>query len=82
MTEEKDQFETMQGEKFDISIEQVFASVLAQHGPLTIPITALFEDFNGRGVELKQNNEELTLTVSLSEKVDLPTVEVVSTPTE
>jgi len=78
MTEQNDQFETTEGDKFDISIEQVCAAILAHHGDLTIPITSLFEDFNGRGIELRQNNEDMTLTLSLSEKVELPTVEVVS----
>ena len=81
-TENKEQFETLEGEKFDISIEQVCAAILANKGALTIPISALFEDFNGRGIELTQNNEDQTLTLSLSEKIDLPTVEVVDTPAE
>ena len=81
-TETQEQFETLEGEKFDISIEQVCAAILADQGSITIPISALFEDFNGRSIALTQNNEDQTLTLSLSEKIDLPTVEVVDTPAE
>lgn len=77
-----DEFETQQGDKFDISIEQVCAAILAHHGEITIPITSLFEDFKGRAIELRQNNEDMTLTLSLADRLDLPTVEVVSTPEE
>lgn len=77
-----EQAEMLEGDKIDISIEQVCAALLMHNGPITIPMTALWEDFGGRQIGLNQNNEDKTLTLFITEKIDLPEIEVVDKPQE
>ena len=54
-------------QKFDIELQQIVAAILDHQGSITVPISSLFKDFKGRVVGLTQNNEDMSVTLFLSD---------------
>jgi len=75
-----DETTTDKNNPVDISIEQICAAIIDKYGQVEIPIMSLFTNYGEKSIAVFQNDDEKTVTFTLANNSELPTVEVINTP--